>query len=151
MQRRKTILTTTCALLALLAAVVGCTPRPKGTLTIANLAGVHFARAAEGDGAVLAEDAEKLLTDAVAEFNATKELDFVVLSGNLLQAPRPANLDRMKEILDGLRVPYFIVLGNTDMASGPADAEAQAAVSRSTILWTFQGHGVSGPEGYWAH
>ena len=48
MQRRKTILTTTCALLALLAAVVGCTPRPKGTLTIANLAGVHFARAAEG-------------------------------------------------------------------------------------------------------
>ena len=128
------------------AAVGGCGPSvPRGKITFANLAGIYYSPG--GDAAVegaLVEDSEALLERAVKELNGTKDLDFVVLSGDLFARADGLSLDRMKGILAELRVPYYVVLGDHDM---PA---AKTGLSRSVIALAFEGHGFAGTQGSWS-
>lgn len=145
------------------ALAAGCTPTlGRERTTFAVLAGAYFS-AVPGvtvEGAMV-EDAETLLKKAVADFNARNDLDFVVVAGDLLARSDPLSLDRAKSLLAELRVPYYVVLGDHD-GPGPPVASAEAAApetetaaapgaggSRSTVIWAFQGHGLSGSEGYW--
>ncbi|MGB2936922.1 MAG: metallophosphoesterase [Phycisphaerae bacterium] len=133
-----------------LALVAGCTPTvPRGQVTFANLAGIYYAAtpgaAAE---AAMTEAADTLLERAVADLNGRGDLDFVLLSGDLLARADGLSLDRLQARLAGLKAPYYVVLGDSD---GPADDDASASgLSRSTLIWAFQGHGFDGPRGYWA-
>jgi len=133
-----------------LALVTGCMPTvPRGQVTFANLAGIYYAATpnAEAEAAV-AEAADTLLERAVADLNGRGDLDFVLLSGDLLARADALSLDRLQARLAGLEAPYYVVLGDSD---GPAVAAATASgLSRSTIIWAFQGHGFDGPRGYWA-
>ena len=133
----------------------GCgTPSvPRDRVTFAVLAGIYYA--AEPGAkveAAMVEDSEALLRKAVADLNAKKDLDFVVLAGDLLARADGLSLDRFHAILSDLRVPYYAVLGASD---GPGMAEKGAGsssggLSRSSIIWALQGHGFSGAEGYWS-
>ena len=134
----------------------GCgTPSvPRDRVTFAVLAGIYYA-AEPGSKveAAVVEDSEVLLRKAVAGLNAKKDLDFVVLAGDLLARADGLSIDRLHAILSDLRVPYYAVLGATD---GPGVAEKGATgssggMSRTSIIWAFQGHGFSGAEGYWSH
>ncbi|MFO8014097.1 MAG: metallophosphoesterase [Phycisphaerae bacterium] len=158
-------LITALALAATLTA--GCTPAvPRPPVTFAVLAGSYYS--ARGEAAVEAavvEESETLLRRAVADVNARENVDFVLVAGDLLARADPLSLDCARAILDDLRVPYFVVLGDHDgpalptdrgeAAGAPASADeaprppAAGGISRSTVLWTFQGRGISGPEGYW--
>ncbi len=147
-----------------LALAAGCTPSvPRERVTFAVLAGVYYS-AAPGAAveAAMVEDAEPLLKKAVADLNATKGLDFVVVAGDLLARADPLSLDRAKALLSELRVPYAVVLGEHDgpglveQPPGPNPGAPDAAPppaggeSRSTVIWAFQGRGLSGSEGYWS-
>jgi len=145
---------------AILAAAGGCVPTvPRAKIVFANLAGIYYAPAAPAapadnaagapaaatpvEGAV-PELSEALLVRAVKELNATKDLDFVVLSGDLFARADGLSLDRMKGILAELRVPYYVVLGDHDM---PAD---KAGLSRALLALALEGHGFDSARGYWS-
>jgi 3',5'-cyclic AMP phosphodiesterase CpdA len=147
-----------CVLLAaLLAAGCGSPAVPRDRITFAVLGGVYYSAVPglQVEGAMV-EDAEALLVKAVADLNAAKDLDFVILAGDLLAQADGLSLDRVKAILSDLRVPYFMVLGEHD---GPATGRAKAAgnpppaapcgLSRDSVAWAFQGHGFAGADGYW--
>ncbi|MBE3070423.1 MAG: hypothetical protein IMZ66_09340 [Planctomycetes bacterium] len=150
-----------------LVAAAGCTPSvPRERLTLAVLAGVYFS-AVPGVGvdAAMVEEAEPLLKKAIADLNATKDLGFVVVAGDLLARADPLSLDRAKALLNELRVPYYVVLGEHDgpglagesarpgaapEAPAPAGDPGTGGGSRSTVVWAFQGHGLSGADAYWS-
>ena len=149
-----------CTMLGLAVAVSvagGCTAGvPRDRVTFAVLAGVYYSATDAKVEAAMVEHSEMLLKKAVSDLNAAGHLDFVIVAGDLLARADAPSLDRAKAILAELRVPYYAVLGEYDGPSPPADdAGADAAgppgMSRSTIIWAFQGHGFSGPEAYWCH
>jgi 3',5'-cyclic AMP phosphodiesterase CpdA len=126
---------------------------PRARVTLAILGGVYFSvdPAVKVEGAMV-EDSETLLRKAVSDLNAVKNLDFVLVAGDLLAGADGASLDRAKAILADLRAPYYMVLGAGDgasVAAGPG-ARAPAGLSRGAMTWAFQGHGFSGPEGNWS-
>jgi predicted phosphodiesterase len=57
-----------------------------------------------------------LLENAVIDINANDEIEFVLITGDLLNNGRSWNLDSAKFILDKLEKPYYVVLGNNDFA-----------------------------------
>jgi 3',5'-cyclic AMP phosphodiesterase CpdA len=170
---------------------------PREHVTFAVLSGVYYSAlpGVQVEGAA-AEDGGTLLKKAIADLNAMKDLDFVVLSGDLFARPDALSLDRAKAMLDELRVPYCMILGEYDGPAAPVAAASAASgtaggagrsaggasvpgaaaggpgrgaapgaavagggaqpgpaigcISRSGITWAFQGHGFSGPRGYWS-
>jgi 3',5'-cyclic AMP phosphodiesterase CpdA len=166
---------------AAVAAGCGAPSVPRERITFAVLAGVYYAAAPDVkvEGAMV-EDSEALLRKAVADLNAVKDLDFVILAGDLLARADGPSLDRALTILADLKAPYYAVLGENDgpapppppapaaasaaapatgAAAAPATGAATAAPaatlvppgqSRSAVTWALQGRGFSGPEGYWS-
>lgn len=136
----------------LLAAGCGMPTVPRDRVTFAILGGVYFSAAAgpQVEGA-LVEESGALLAKAVADLNAAKDLDFVIITGDLLAQADGLSLDRAKAILSELRAPYYAVLGAHDgpaQAGGAAPA-APCGMSRDMVVWALQGHGFAGPERYW--
>jgi len=157
-----------CVLLVLLVtAGCGAPSVPRDRITFAVLGGVYLA-AGPGAGVegAMVEDAQALLAKAVADLGRAKDLDFVIVTGDLLARADGLSLDLVKAALEELRVPYLVVLGAHDgpsaaaPAPGPASGPATEAagyspappcgLSRSAVVWAFQGRGFSGPEGYWS-
>jgi 3',5'-cyclic AMP phosphodiesterase CpdA len=158
---------------ALVAAGCGAPGVPRDRITFAVLCGSYYS--ATGDAAVegaMVEDSEALLAKAVADFNKVKNLDFVVVAGDLLARAEGLSLDRAKAILSDLRMPYYAILGGSDGPAGlpslsgkgesmPSEkraghatlenAVAPGGLNRDSIIWALQGHGFSGPEGSWSH
>ena len=152
---------------ALVAAGCGAPSVPRDRITFAVVAGAYYS--ATPDAAVegaMVEDSEALLVKAVADLNKAKDLDFVIFAGDLLARAEGLSLDRAKMILSDLRMPYYAILGGSDgpvglpkePAARPANGTAAAnspapavcGLGRDAIVWALQGHGFSGPEGYWS-
>ena len=163
---------------ALIAAGCGAPGVPRDRITFAVLSGSYCSAAPDAavEGAMV-EDSEALLAKAVADLNRAKDLDFVIFAGDLLARADGLSLDRAKAILADLRVPYYAILGGSDGPAGlpkepaarpaggaaapvsttpvnaaPANAPAAmpGGLNRDAIIWALQGHGFSGPEGYWS-
>jgi len=147
------------------AAGCGSSSVPRGQVTFAVLAGVYYsAEPGTRVEAAMVEVSESLLRKAVADLNAAKKLDFVIIAGDLFASADGLALDRAKAILADLRVPYYAVLGSSDgpeaamTASDAASAGKSAGepphkpwvLSRSAIIWALQGRGFSGTDGYWS-
>ncbi|MBW2057015.1 MAG: metallophosphoesterase [Deltaproteobacteria bacterium] len=99
-------------------------------------------------GAASTEIVEK----TVRELNKVEDLDFVVVTGDLLLDGEPWNLDLMKVYLDDLRVPYYVVCGNHDYAPASQAKAGKApyvGVNKAAVIWTFQGHGYRGADAWW--
>ena len=63
------------------------------------------------------------LRAAVADVNGQPEIDFVIVSGDITDMNTGRHLNLAKQILDSLRVPYYIIPGNHDTKwSGSAGA-----------------------------
>ena len=58
--------------------------------------------------------AEEDLRRTVADINAAKDIDFVVLTGDITELGTNAELALAKKLLDSLNIPYYIIPGNHD-------------------------------------
>lgn len=58
--------------------------------------------------------AEEDLRRTVADINSIPDVDFVIISGDITELGTWAELQTAKQILDGLKVKYYIIPGNHD-------------------------------------
>lgn len=120
----------------------------------AVIADPHMSVASEhspSNGTKMFKSSVELLQATIKEINKEGDVDFTVVLGDLTKDAEPWNVDRFKDVMDELDAPYYVVLGNHDIS--PIDTGAKnrdPGVTRSTMIWTFQGHGYSGSNPHWS-
>jgi len=105
------------------------------------------------DGMRMGASSGKIVENTVKALNKMNDLDFVVVTGDLLLDGEPWNLDQIKAYLDDLKVPYYVISGNHDFApakQAKPENPPMVGVNKGALVWTFQGHGFSGPDAWWA-
>jgi len=106
------------------------------------------------DGYKLGLKTVMLTESAIAEINKMPDLNFVLVAGDLTQDAEPWNIDELRRILDGLKVPYFVVLGNHDISLVPHEKKDQPiSLSKYTVAGAFIGKSGGMVPGmtYYAH
>lgn len=106
------------------------------------------------DGYKLGLKTVMLTQNAVNEINKIPDLNFVLVAGDLTQDAEPWNIDMLRRILDQLKVPYFVVLGNHDLSLVPHNEKDQpVSLSKYTVANAFIGKsgGMSPGSTYYAH
>ena len=92
------------------------------------------------DGYKLGLKTMMLTESAVAEINKIPDLRFVLVAGDLTNDAEPWNIDVLRRILDSLKVPYFVVLGNHDLSLVPHEKKDQPmSLSKYTVAGAFIG------------
>ncbi len=92
------------------------------------------------DGFKLGLKTQMLAESAVAELNKIPDLKFVLVAGDLTQDAEPWNIDALRRILDGLKVPYYVTLGNHDLSRVPHEKKDQPiTLSKYTVAGAFIG------------
>ncbi|MGC9074921.1 MAG: metallophosphoesterase family protein [Candidatus Bipolaricaulaceae bacterium] len=126
-------------LLLLFALVAGAFERVK----FAVISDPHISLPALGvvDGFKLGTKTVELLQAAISEINSLPDLDFVLVLGDLTQDAEPWNVDTVKLLLDQLKVPYYVILGNHDVTLVPTEAKPNVTIGVSRWTWVsaFQG------------
>ena len=93
-----------------------------------------------------------LAENTIAAINQIPDLKFVLVAGDLTQDAEPWNLDEIHRILDRLKVPYFVVLGNHDTSLVPHEKKDQPlTVSKYTVASAFVGRGMVSGMTYYSH
>ena len=136
-------------------------------VTFAVISDAHIAIGDE-DGRVLAGSSVRILEGVVAELNRNRDLDFTLVTGDLLNDGEVWAAEKAREVLDRLRAPYFVIPGNHDYTSVPPEENSkdkvhpfQPGLSRADFMRIFAGRGfagtpldgprsVSGPNGCWS-
>jgi 3',5'-cyclic AMP phosphodiesterase CpdA len=80
----------------------------------AQLSDIHINHVSGDHHDVLGGQSAGWLTDIVAELNRQTELDFVLISGDLVDNALPSEFDQFSQIISQLTKPYFIIPGNHD-------------------------------------
>jgi 3',5'-cyclic AMP phosphodiesterase CpdA len=92
------------------------------------------------DGYKLGLKTQMLTENTVAEINKIPDLKFVLVAGDLTQDAEPWNIDELRKILDQLKVPYFVTLGNHDLSRVPHEKKDQPiTLSKYTVAGAFVG------------
>ena len=92
------------------------------------------------DGFKLGLKTQMLAENTVAELNKIPDLKFVLVAGDLTQDAEPWNIDALRRILDGLKVPYYVTLGNHDLSRVPHEKKDQPiTLSKYTVAGAFIG------------
>jgi outer membrane protein assembly factor BamB/Icc-related predicted phosphoesterase len=76
-----------------------------------------------------APDADKNLDSVVADINRYTELDFLIATGDIAEKGKDQELETAKDILDKLKIPYFIIPGNHD------SKWSESGFTRFSELW----------------
>jgi 3',5'-cyclic AMP phosphodiesterase CpdA len=106
------------------------------------------------DGFKLGLKTQMLAENTVAEINKIPDLKFVLVAGDLTQDAEPWNIDALRTILDGLKVPYYVTLGNHDLSLVPHEKKDQpVTLSKYTVAAAFMGRsgGMTPGMTYYAH
>ena len=105
------------------------------------------------DGMKMGSASTDIVDKTVKALNQISDLDFVVITGDLLLDGEPWNLDLIKYYLDELNVPYYVLCGNHDFApakQAKPDQPPHVSVNKGAVIWTFQSRGFDGPNGWWS-
>ena len=124
-------------------------------VTFIVIADPHLCMISKNEHMKIYERSDQIMEETIAEVNKMDGIDFVVLTGDLFRDFEVWNLDRMRELLDELSVPYYVIFGNHDVP--PVRSEAVYgedvimgyAASKADFVTTFQGHGFNGHEYWW--
>ncbi len=103
------------------------------------------------NGVKMFKNSTQLLQATVKAINQAGDINFVMVLGDLTKDAEPWNVDRFKEIMDELNMPWYVILGNHDISPVDTQATGRATgVTRATMIWTFQGHGFNGTQPHWS-
>ena len=80
-------------------------PKADGSLKFALISDIHIS---------IGAPSEKGTMQCVEDINANPEIQFVIVNGDIANFGSDAELQSAKDILDNLKVPWFIVPGNHD-------------------------------------
>lgn len=89
---------------------------PKPILHFIQISDTHLQKLVAKDAERLLGSSEKLLGDAVNEINEIKDLDFVLSTGDQVDAPDEKLIDRYIEITMASKYPWYVLLGNHDVS-----------------------------------
>ena len=106
------------------------------------------------DGFKLGLKTQMLTENTIAELNKIPDLKFVLLAGDLTNDAEPWNIDDLRRIMDELKVPYYVVLGNHDLSLVPHEKKDQPmSLSKYTVAGAFIGKsgGMAPGMTYYAH
>lgn len=125
-------------------------------VTFIAIADPHLSMISNNKHMKIYERSGQIMEETIAEINKMDDIDFVILLGDLFRDLEVWNLDRMRELLDELLVPYYVIFGNHDIP--PVRSEAVYgddvvmgyAASKISFVMTFQGHGFNGHEYWWS-
>lgn len=92
------------------------TSQPSFSLTMkfAQLSDIHYATSREDTSYKLLSHTKELLEDAVGQINQEKDIDFVIITGDGIDAPNKIDLKGLIDGLNKLNAPWYIALGNHD-------------------------------------
>lgn len=79
----------------------------------------------------------KVLNETVKDINKLKDVSFVVFTGDNLNSPQPEDLDDFIKIINKLKAPYYLVLGNHDVFKSRNLSKERYAeiVKENNIFW----------------
>ena len=89
-------------------------PSFSGTLKFAQISDIHFSTVRNDNGYKLLSQTKPLLTDAINQVNNEKNIDFVMLTGDVIDRPNKESLDGAIQVINTLNYPWYYVVGNHD-------------------------------------
>ena len=87
-------------------------------LHFVQVSDTHLQDSSRKDGTRLLGSSEKLLKDTVSQINNIKDLDFALITGDLVDTPKESLVDKFIEITEGFEYPLYVTLGNHDVSVG---------------------------------
>lgn len=88
------------------------------TLKFAQLSDVHFLEKGQNTTFKMTGESPRLLDDAVAQINEHDDIDFVMLTGDLIDKSFEKELRAVLPHLDNLHAPWYFAFGNHDRCVG---------------------------------
>lgn len=76
---------------------------------------IKFAQVSDTHVSADSEFSQKVLKATVKDINQQQNIAFVVFTGDNINSPNEDNLREFVKIANGLKVPYYVVLGNHDV------------------------------------
>ena len=88
------------------------------SLKFAQLSDVHFLENGENTTYKMTGESPKLLDDAIEQINENKDLDFVMITGDLIDKPFEKELKAVLPHLANINFPWYFAFGNHDRCVG---------------------------------
>jgi 3',5'-cyclic-AMP phosphodiesterase len=83
------------------------------TLNFAQISDIHISTLGDHHE-VLSGQSAGFLADIVSRLNQRENLDFVLITGDLLDTAHPSELEQFEQAIQALKAPYYVIPGNHD-------------------------------------
>ena len=88
------------------------------SLKFIQLSDIHFLAEGSNTTFKMIGESPRLLTDAIDQINEHKDLDFVMITGDLIDKPFEKELKAVLPYLEKLNFPWYFAFGNHDRCVG---------------------------------
>lgn len=102
------------ALLVVILIFISVPPSFSGSLKFVHLSDTHYSSIREDTGYKLLSKSGPLMEDAISQINAQSGIDFVVITGDVIDQPRKDSIYQVTDILNKINYPWYYVVGNHD-------------------------------------
>lgn len=92
-------------------------PSLSGTVKFAQLSDIHYSTTRDDTSYKLLSKTKPLLKDAIHQINNEKNIDFVMLTGDIVDIPSEKSFLDATEVLKTINYPFYFVLGNHDITN----------------------------------
>ena len=89
-------------------------PSFSGTMKFVQLSDIHYSLVRNDTSYKLLSQTRPLLRDAISQINETKDVKFVMITGDGIDKPTKDSLENLTDELNTLKYDWYYVLGNHD-------------------------------------
>ncbi len=115
--------------------------------TFAVLSDIHLGSDEPKNTHKMFHYSQSILERAIGEMNSHRDIEFVLVAGDLTKNSEPFNHEAVKRILNQLRIPYYVVPGNHDVKKAEMPSENWGI---EDFVRAYQGHGYSGDKSWYS-
>ena len=109
---------TVCLTLGMLCGLQACSGTNTNALKFVQLSDVHFLEAGQNTTFKMTGESPRLLDDAIAQINEKSDVDFVMITGDLIDKSFEKELRAVIPHLKNLSTPWYFAFGNHDRCVG---------------------------------